>query len=172
EIVSVPPFRPRVHVARVPVAPPDLDSVEPIDPDLDRRGRAPERPVTVSSVMTRPVDCVHRGATVAEARQALENGHYHHAPVVDDQHRLVGVLSERDVLAAADQDPVTGVMSSPVLIAMPITPLYLACEALWLRRFSCLPVVDGNLRPVGILTAHDVLEYLVQHPGSPLWKLE
>ncbi|MCE7873713.1 CBS domain-containing protein [bacterium CPR1] len=164
EIVAVAPFRPRGTMPRIPFHPPEPGQVEPVDPDSRRAWGSPEKPVLVESVMTCPVDCITSQASQHEAQQALENGHYHHLPVVDEQHRLVGILSDRDLLAAAPGDPLSSMMTTPVLVASPYTPLSLACEGLWVQKVSCLPVVDGNFRPLGILTVQDVLRYLVRHP--------
>ncbi len=171
EVAAKSEFRPLVHIPRTGVAPPDLGQVEPVDPDSSPDRHRPEQPVLVSRVMSRPADCLIRTATVAEARQAMEHGHYHHLPVVDEEHRLVGVLSDRDILAAGAHQSVADVMTSPVLVASPSTPLYLACEGLWAQKVSCLPVIDGNFRPVGILTVFDVLRHLAGHPQH-LYTLE
>lgn len=163
EIVAPAMFRPRSAQAHVRFAPPDLGIVEPVDPD-SRPSRNPEQPVLVAQVMSRPVDCLTRQATVADALEALEHGGYHHLPVVDEQHRLMGILSDRDLLAAPSGQPVTEVMTARVLVAAPSTPLYLACEGMWSQRVSSLTVIDGNYHPVGILTVFDVLSHLVRHP--------
>ncbi len=119
--------------------------------------------------MTAPVDCLAHDASVADAQEALEEGSYHHLPVVDSENRLVGVLSDRDLLAAAPNSSVADIMTSRVLVASPTTPLFLACEGLWAERISCLPVVDGYYRPIGILTVHDVLRHLVLR-RSPIFR--
>lgn len=164
EVVAVAPFRPRSFHPKVPIHPPPTGMIEPVDPDSRAAGRGPAQQVLVDAVMTCPVDCITSQASHQEAQQALENGHYHHLPVVDEQHRLVGILSDRDLLTAGPNEPISALMTSPVLVAWPTTPLSLACEGLWAQRVSCVPVVDGNFRPLGILTVQDVLRYLVRHP--------
>lgn len=156
-------FRPRSAVFHLRMSPPDLGMVEPVDPD-SRPSRGPEQPVPVSRVMSHPVDCLTRQAKVADALEALEHGGYHHLPVVDEDHRLMGILSDRDLLSTPPGTPVTEIMTSRVLVAALSTPLSLACEGMWSQRISSLTVIDGNYRPVGILTVFDVLSQLVRHP--------
>jgi CBS domain-containing membrane protein len=95
---------------------------------------------------------------------------FRHLPVEDDG-RLVGVLSMRDLYAADLAEPVSSrgeralhlrgiearqVMSTPVLTTQPAATLFSASELLLRRQISCLPVVEEQ-RLVGILTCTDLL---------------
>ncbi|MGP8248710.1 MAG: HPP family protein, partial [Candidatus Dormibacteria bacterium] len=53
---------------------------------------------TVAAVMTRAVITITPEAKVTEAAQMLHQHHITGMPVLDDHHRVVGVVSEMDVV--------------------------------------------------------------------------
>lgn len=98
----------------------------------------------------------------------------HHVPVVDDERRVIGMLSETDLLrarqarrnvlvtagAAETDDPplifARDVMSRTVLSISPTASFADALNLLLTRHIHALPVVDGN-RLVGMITSRDFL---------------
>ncbi|MBU6159927.1 MAG: CBS domain-containing protein [Myxococcales bacterium] len=96
-----------------------------------------------------------------------------HMPVVRGA-RLVGLVSSRDVLAAApsrlvDDDeqlaremlsrvPVAEVMKRELITVLPDTELETVCDELLERKIDCLPVVDADGNLLGIVTASDFLK--------------
>jgi len=108
----------------------------------------------------RPDDLVDFAASVMDWR------HIRHVPVEDDEGRLVGLVSHRDLLrllargrAARDAEPfaVRAVMKADPVTVAPGTPTLDAIELMRARKVGCLPVVeDGTL--VGIVTAQDFLD--------------
>ena len=97
---------------------------------------------------------------------------FHHWPVVDDEHRLVGVLSDQDLIAAfAPRMAMAGgtsensvplsttvgeVMSRDVLTVSETTSVEKALALMLQRRIHCVPVMNGS-RLVAILTTTDLL---------------
>jgi CBS domain-containing protein len=77
------------------------------DRDLRTRvladGRDPATPV--AEVMTFPADVVGEGATAGEVLLTMLDGGYHHVPVVDDGGRLVGVVTDTDLIGLEGQSP-------------------------------------------------------------------
>jgi CBS domain-containing membrane protein len=96
-----------------------------------------------------------------------------HMPVVRGS-RLVGLVSSRDVLAAApsrlvDDDqqlaremlsrvPVAEVMKRDLITILPDADLETVCDELLERKIDCLPVVDAEGNLLGIVTASDFLK--------------
>src|SRR5271169_731799 len=58
------------------------------------------RTLSVREVMTAPVEMATRATTAAEALATMVERHYRHLPIVDDDGRLLGMLSIRNVLQA------------------------------------------------------------------------
>lgn len=54
----------------------------------------------VRDLMTADVICCRSGASLQEAMELMERHHIRHLPVLDPGRRLLGVISQRDVLAA------------------------------------------------------------------------
>ena len=58
------------------------------------------RKLSVREVMTAPVEMATRATTAAEALATMVDRHYRHLPIVDEDGRLLGMLSVRNVLQA------------------------------------------------------------------------
>lgn len=63
-------------------------------------GERDPRTLSVREVMTTPVEMATRSTTAAEALATMVERHYRHLPIVDDDVRLLGMLSIRNVLQA------------------------------------------------------------------------
>jgi len=57
-------------------------------------------PALVDRFMTRDVCTVSPGASLLEAARLMCNEHLHRLPVVDDNERVVGIISTMDIVAA------------------------------------------------------------------------
>lgn len=115
--------------------------------------------VTVEELMSRSIITVSPDTTVHVARRKLEDGRMRHLPVVDEERRLVGVVSDRDILAAhhADTQPVSSIMTGEPVTVFTDTPAYEAVALMVHHRFGCLPVVDTARRVIGLVTETDLL---------------
>ncbi len=58
------------------------------------------RKIPIREVMTTPVEMATRATTAAEALATMVDRHYRHLPIVDDDGRLLGMLSIRNLLQA------------------------------------------------------------------------
>jgi CBS domain-containing protein len=100
-------------------------------------------------------------ATVRETA-ALMNEHHVGALVVRDEHQVLGIFTERDVLhrvVAHERDPATtrvsDVMTSHVVFCRPDTSLEEARNIFKQRRIRHLPVMSGS-RLEGLISIGDV----------------
>lgn len=85
------------------------------------------------------------------------------ALVVVDAGKVVGLLSERDIIRAAAQnealfgDPVSRIMTTDVIVAHPGDDLRAVENTMTVKRFRHLPIMDrGEL--VGIVSIGDVVK--------------
>ncbi|MGW7459451.1 CBS domain-containing protein [Streptomyces sp. NPDC054797] len=65
---------------------------------LKAQGMDESRAVTAGQLMTVPAVTVRRDATIAGAARLMARGHLKRLPVVDDDGRLIGVVSRGDLL--------------------------------------------------------------------------
>lgn len=130
---------------------------------------------TIHAAMTRSVVTVGMDDSLQAVRALFKEHTFHHLVVVE-QGKAVGVLSERDLLkhvspfidqmSERKQDTWTlnkrvhQIMNRDLVWADENTTVYEACLMMAANSISCLPVLDERSRPVGIVTARDLLRWL------------
>jgi CBS-domain-containing membrane protein len=132
----------------------------------------------VSQAMRDEVFSVRRDQSVMEAVELMAACRIRHIPVVDDEGRVVGVLSDRDVRVALGE-PVEAVQSWPgaatrmavsnamtpdPIVVRSDAPLAVAVAQLLNRGIGALPVIDGEGHLCGILSYVDVIRALSVEP--------
>ena len=136
-------------------------------------------PRTVRQAMTRRPVTLKPTDGIGLAHQQMVWLGIRHLPVVDGA-RVVGIISDRDVLGAvalhgaseARRHPAKDIMRSPVQTVSPAESLEDAAARMATSKIGCLPVIEGG-KLVGILTTTDVLAdraagALAREPGKPL----
>lgn len=115
--------------------------------------------IEVEELMTKCLVTVAPTETIGGARRRLRESRVRHLPVVSADDRLVGILSDRDLLGTshADDALVAAVMTASPLTVFTDTPAYEAAAVMLQQTFGCLPVIDTERRLLGLLTASDLL---------------
>ena len=137
---------------------------------------------TVKDIMTTRVFWVRKDASFREMAAALHEHRVSAFPVLDEEYRVIGVVSEADMLPkeALGQEPegmpgmITGIlrrkeqekargttagdlMSSPPVTVTPDDTVEHAARLMYTRKVKRLPVVNANGRLLGIISRADVL---------------
>ena len=129
--------------------------------DATRDAEPNKRFAVVADVMSWPVTTLSAESSIADADAIFKGCGFRHIPVADAAGRIAGVVSDRDVLRAADQNvPIGEVMTKPPITATPHLPIRDAIRLIIFHRFNCLPVVDGGGKVCGIVTTTDLLAAL------------
>jgi IMP dehydrogenase len=97
-------------------------------------------------------------ALVSDALALMERYHISGVPITDDDGRLVGILTNRDLRFERDlAQPVSALMTSDGLVTAPVgTTLAEAERLLHRHRIEKLPIVDAGGRITGLITVKDI----------------
>ncbi len=145
---------------------------------------------TVGEVMTGEVVRAHPDTSTEELTRLLTSHHISGVPVVDDDDKVVGVVSRTDLAgrramrsrsgsgrdrvlralrriahagpAAPRALPAGGLMSSPAVTVHPEQRVVDAARIMERRRIDRLPVVDEEDRLIGIATRRDLLRVFLR----------
>jgi IMP dehydrogenase len=95
---------------------------------------------------------------IFEALELMSRYRISGVPVTDENGRLVGILTNRDLRFCTTTDqPVRALMTTDGLVTVPVgTTLEQAKELLHKHRIEKLPVVDGDFRLRGLITVKDI----------------
>jgi CBS domain-containing protein len=118
-------------------------------------------------------------ASVAEAVRLMLDRHVGAVGIVDNERRVAGIFTERDVLrklALSGRDlektPVREVMTTPVELATTATSPGEALATMVERHFRHLPVVDNDGKLLGMLSIRNVLQWRIDDLSQELDSLE
>jgi CBS domain-containing protein len=140
---------------------------------------------TVHEVMTAAVTSVNTGMPFKEVAKILADRKVSAVPVLDEQGKLVGIVSEADLMAKIQyQDAATSssrlsrrerrgrakangetageLMSSPPVAVSPDTTVVEAARLMDREQVKRLPVVDADNRVIGVFSRADVLKLFLR----------
>ena len=138
------------------------------------RGPEPEwpDPVRVKEWMTQPVTTIGAHASVRQAAELMKTQQIRHLPVVENDGRLIGIVTDRDlrqvvfdpaiqerlddVVDALGAMTVREIMTWAVITVRPESGIRQAARLMREQKVGALPVVEAG-RVVGMLTEHDLL---------------
>ena len=104
--------------------------------------------------------------TIGDALQMMHDNHIGGIPVVDEDHVLVGIVTNRDLRFETDMNrPVSEVMTSENLITIASTDNRTIMDALQTHKVEKLPVIDKNNRLIGLVTYKDITK-LRDYPNA------
>jgi len=138
--------------------------------------------VSIKKIMTVKLVTVTLDDKLETVKDIFDSLKFHHLLVVEE-HKLLGVVSDRDLLKALSpnigsaRETYQDIASLNKRVHQIVTrrPIVLqesatvddAIQAFNTHGISCLPVVDLNFRPVGIVTWRDILKNLRIKPSNP-----
>jgi CBS domain-containing protein len=127
--------------------------------------------MTVSMILAekgRNVVTIEPGATLADAAMLLADKRIGAALVLGADHRIIGIISERDIVcalaargAAALDGPVSGTMTRNVESCNENEPICNIMERMTAGKFRHLPVIDQG-RVIGIVSIGDAVKHRLQ----------
>lgn len=128
----------------------------------------------ISKIMSSPVVTVLLDDSLADVKQIFDQSKIRHILVVEEK-QLFGVIAERDLLREISPYVHTQIYTSRDLatlnkrvhqavsrkpISLPSNAnVFQAIELFKTSHIGCIPVVDENNKPVGIVTRGDVMRH-------------
>ena len=132
---------------------------------------------TVREIMTAEVTALKRNDSLLIARDIMTLGRVRHFPVIDEENKLVGVVSQRDLYRASlgsvmkygekaqraflEGIAVKEVMTAPVITIAPHATVQEAARVMMEKKIGCLPVLEGP-KLAGIVTETDLLKLIAE----------
>jgi IMP dehydrogenase len=120
-----------------------------------------------SFVVENPIT-IRPEAPLAEARSKMAEADIGGLVVADEAGRLLGMLTNRDILLAPQGDLQVQDVMTPrqrLVVAPTGAPMDTARLELYAHRIEKLPLVDAEDRVVGLITAQDIIK-LQEHPNA------
>lgn len=112
----------------------------------------------VRELMSDRVKCVRPQTTRQQVVHLMEKMKLRHVLVRDDDRRLVGIISDRDIRSNKGSTA-AGIMTADPMTVPPSSQIMPAISTMMQQRISCLPVVqDGFID--GVLTTTDLMMLL------------
>ncbi|WP_343688501.1 IMP dehydrogenase [Chitinophaga sp.] len=110
---------------------------------------------------------LHANASIGEALRLMKENSIGGIPIIDEQNKLVGILTNRDLRFERNMKRVVSeVMTSQNLVTAPEgTDLKKAEKILQQNKIEKLPVVGKNGKLVGLITYRDILQ-LTSYPNA------
>jgi CBS-domain-containing membrane protein len=132
----------------------------------------------VKDIMTRDVVTFFAEQTLPLAEDVMRIHRFRHLPVIDNDRRLVGLITHRDLLRGQisvltgltpeqrrvrhEEMKVSQLMTTDVWTVGEDTLASHAGQTLLDHKFGCLPVVDVTGVLVGIITERDFLKFAIK----------
>jgi CBS domain-containing protein len=142
----------------------------------------------VREIMTEQVISLRTEDDISRAVEVMQSNKFRHIPVIDEEDRCIGMVSDRDILRnlpyTGNQSkslsqkfrehlfssrfqttnfliPIENIMARNVSHISASRKLCEAAYILFKKRISCLPVIDINEKLLGILTVTDMIRALL-----------
>lgn len=132
--------------------------------------------MALRNIMTTRIVSVEMDDKLEAVKEIFDTMSFHHLLVVDEHKKLSGIVSDRDLLRALS--PYVGsaaetardlatlnkrvhqIMTRHPITLRPQSTIKEAVALLLAHGISCIPVVDDEFKPVGIVTWRDLLKSL------------
>jgi acetoin utilization protein AcuB len=136
----------------------------------------------VDDIMSKTLLTVNVDDNLWTVKQLFKESGFHHLIVVQDD-KLIGIVSDRDYLKAISpridtptesakdtetlNKTVQQIMTSNVITLKPNTDVYDAIDVFNNHKISCLPVVNQDKQPIGIISWRDILRVVAKTRKKP-----
>lgn len=130
---------------------------------------------TAGSILTTEYASFPPSITLKEAleklkTQAFDRETIYYVYIVEDDRKLVGFISLRDILVAPSHKKIEEVMHKNVISAHVDEDKEVIAKKLSDYNFLAIPIVDDGSRLVGIVTVDDVVDVVIEESTEDMYK--
>ncbi|HRW07078.1 MAG TPA: CBS domain-containing protein [Caldilineaceae bacterium] len=134
--------------------------------------------ISVCDRMTAPAITLGADTPYQEALKSMKEHRIRRIPIVDKKNKLIGIVSERDLLHAAPSPAsslniwelnyllsklkLNDLMTKKVLTVTPETPVQEAATLMLTHKVGGLPVLDEGGCVIGVITETDIFRAFVE----------
>jgi len=121
--------------------------------------------ILVSKMMDRELVTLRDNLSVEEAWEEIKHHKIQYFPIVDVEGKLLGILSEREILREIQGKPkrtLQELTADRTLCADPHTELSEVIQVFSEHKLEVLPVVDKEQKIIGILTQNELLQTMLK----------
>lgn len=131
---------------------------------------------TAGSIMTIEYMDLKKDMTVKEAiervkKYAVKKETVNNCYVIDDKRMMLGEVTLKDLILAADDDLISNIMNDDVIKANTLTPTDEISIMFTKYDILSLPIVDTENRLVGIITVDDVMELIEEETSDEMGRM-
>lgn len=131
---------------------------------------------TAGGIMTTEYAAIYEDFTVANAFShmrlvAADIEIIYYMYVLDNNDRLKGVVSIRDLLSANPSMPVSEIMDDDIVSVKPETPQEEVATILNKYDYMAIPVVNDQQQILGVVTVDDVMDVIEEEATEDIFKL-
>lgn len=105
--------------------------------------------------------------SIANYQELVQSTGHTRFPVLDNQSKVVGMLTSKDVLRADPQERVSRFMTRKPVVATKKTSIATAAHEMVWHGIELLPVVDEQKKLLGVISRQDVIEALQSMQKQP-----
>ncbi len=127
----------------------------------------------VEQLMTRSIKTCGPSDSLAQVASIMWDHDCGVVPVVDDEHRVLAMITDRDICMAAytqgrplSEISVASAASSNLYVTRPQESLRDAEETMRIHKVRRLPVIDDHGRLVGLLSTNDLIRRAGHRTGD------
>lgn len=121
--------------------------------------------IFAKDIMSSPVHYLYQEDTLEKALASVDRLGHRHFPILNSEDVLCGIVSDRDMLLAKELPKKTKIkdfMANETLTALDHANVQDLARIMLYEKISCLPVINDKRQVVGIVTASDILNLVVQ----------
>ncbi|NTW73038.1 MAG: CBS domain-containing protein [Eubacteriaceae bacterium] len=130
----------------------------------------------VENVMNTDLITLKMDSSIADAVVLMNKNRIRHLPVIDDNKKLVGIISDRDIRDASPSilnigdksylhQPVSDIMTRNVITGSPLDFIEDVASSFYEYKISCLPITKNDIL-IGIVTETDLFRTFIELTGA------